>query len=248
MKGQNGQLGGEATLVPPSPRARTGPPGDCWLGVPLTSDRTRSPGSVTAEHLRGTRGGWGPTGRASPILPRPGAGLNRHTLQGKPPQKPCQRQRPPPTPAPPQDLWARNPGGRCALAAGGRSRGWRDRSALRRSIFRLLAQGSVDEAGAEGKPGGDRASSPLAGASSCSCAPPGKSRVKCVRGEGGGGGAERESQTAGTGDFPAEGEAAARGSAGHPVASAGTWARGVGRTRRQPPAGHAADAPQPPPG
>lgn len=152
----------------------------------MTSDRTRSPGSVTAEHLRGTRGGWGPTGRASPILPRPGAGLNRHTLQGKPPQKPCQRQRPPP--APPQDLWARNPGGRCALAAGGRSRGWRDRSALRRSIFRLLAQGSVDEAGAEGKPGGDRASSPLAGASSCSCAPPGKSRVKCVRGEGGGGG------------------------------------------------------------
>lgn len=100
VKGQNGQLGGEATLVPPSPRARTGPPGDCWLGVPLTSDRTRSPGSVTAEHLRGTRGGWGPTGRASPILPRPGAGLNRHTLQGKPPQKPCQRQRPPPPPRP----------------------------------------------------------------------------------------------------------------------------------------------------
>ncbi|XDA82944.1 hypothetical protein R6Z07F_012839 [Ovis aries] len=72
--------------------------------------------------------------------------------------------------------------------------------------------------------------------------PRGTSRVKCVWG------AERESQTAGTGDFPAEGEAAARGSAGHPVASVGTWARGVVRTRRQPPAGHAADPPRPPPG
>lgn len=113
---------------------------------------------MTAEHLRGTGGGWGPTGRASPTLPRPGAGLNRHMLQGKPPQKPCQRQRPPPQ--------TRGPGTPAAGAPsppGGQSREWRDRPALRRSIFRLLAQGSVDEAGAGGKPGGDRASSRRAG-------------------------------------------------------------------------------------
>ncbi|XP_043293116.1 collagen alpha-1(I) chain-like [Cervus canadensis] len=250
VKGQNrqlgtqggAQLGGGATLVPRPPWARTVPPRGYWPGVPLTFDRTRLPG-LKQRDSRTSEGNQGRLGSdASPTLPRPGEGLNRHTLRGKPPQKPSQRQRSPPPAPRPAGREPRAAGAPLPPGAGGRSRGWRDRPGLRRSIFRLLAQGSVDEAGAGGKPGGDRASSRRAGASSGSCASPGTSRVKCVRG------AERESQTAGTGDFPAEGEAASRGSAGHPAASAGTWARGVGRTRRQPPAGHAADAPRPPPG
>lgn len=151
--------------------------------MPLTSDRTRLPGlkqrdSRTSEGNRGRLGSEG-LPFSHPSAPRGGS-----EPPHAPREAPTEAQPKAAFPVPP-DRRAGNPGWQVRpCRPGGRSRGWRDRPALQRSIFRLLAQGSVDEAGAGGKPGGDRASSCRAGASSGSCAPPGTSRVKCVRGGG----------------------------------------------------------------